>query len=168
MLGSIIFLHAEIIVEEIQDCDDGPRPDRSAPPDTAEYVSPEIIISHNGKQITTPRTIPFVPIEAFAKQKPGPAKKPETAAVQPEPKLVKVWDRPGTVSGYGGSDGRKLLDSKPVALGTKGTVANYGKAFFVSKEKKNSAKNDRSDAAGRKGNKNCLCGSVPTSVSYEA
>ena len=90
--SSSILPHQYYLVEEIQDCDfENP----------ADYASPEIIVSHHGKQITTPRTIPLVSIDAF-KSDAGPrpvaaakSAKPENTADYARPPL-KAWERPVT------------------------------------------------------------------------
>ena len=96
--SSNIICSLRIIVEEIHDCEDIDQKE--------DYTSPEIIVSHHGKQITTPRIIPLVPIAAFGstkdKESSNPGNNKAAVTKKPEPEAAaaappfKAWERPVT------------------------------------------------------------------------
>lgn len=82
--SSSMCLRINLIVEEIKDIDEV---------DKKKYESPEIIISHNGKQISTPRAIKLLAADAFTKATPA-----RNSNARKFAKPAKNPERPGTVA----------------------------------------------------------------------
>eukprot|EP00826_Nyctotherus_ovalis_P049860 TRINITY_DN6054_c0_g1_i4.p1 TRINITY_DN6054_c0_g1~~TRINITY_DN6054_c0_g1_i4.p1 ORF type:complete len:232 (-),score=54.47 TRINITY_DN6054_c0_g1_i4:279-974(-) len=109
--SSSMCLRINLIVEEIKDVDEVSR---------KKYESPEIIISHNGKQISTPRAVKLLTADVFTKA--TPARNSNTRKLL---RPAKNSERPGTVAFD--SSCKRAADLRSNPLCPKGPGCSYSK-----------------------------------------